>query len=124
MLVELRGQLDEVGEHGGARQRGIGHVRQHAVQAVAELVEQVRASSGDSSEGWPSAPLEKLQTLMTRGAISPSSRCWSRSEVIQAPERFEAARSSRRRTAPCAAVGALDLPDPDVGMPDGRPCAR
>ena len=40
VLVELRGQFDEIGEHGGARQRGIGHVGQHAVQAVAELVEQ------------------------------------------------------------------------------------
>ena len=49
----------------------------------------VRASSGDSSEGWPSAPLAKLQTLMMSGAISPSSFCWSRSDVIQAPERFE-----------------------------------
>ena len=49
----------------------------------------VRASSGDSSDGSLPLPLEKLQTLMTSGAISPSSFCWSRSEVIQAPERFE-----------------------------------
>ena len=49
----------------------------------------VRASSGDSSDGSPPAPLEKLQTLMTSGATAPSSFCWSRSEVIQAPERFE-----------------------------------
>ena len=28
-------------------------------------------------------------TLMTSGAISPSSFSWSRSEVIQAPQRFE-----------------------------------
>ena len=40
VLVELRGQLDEIGEHAGARQRRIGHVGQQAVQAVAELVEQ------------------------------------------------------------------------------------
>src|SRR4029453_7603394 len=66
----------------------------------------VRASSGDSSEGSPSAPLEKLQILRTSGAVSPSSFCWSGSEVIQAPERFE------------FAVAALHFPDPDVRVPD------
>ena len=40
VLVKLRGQFDEIGEHAGAGQRGIGHVRQHPVQAVAEFVEQ------------------------------------------------------------------------------------
>jgi hypothetical protein len=40
VLVKLRGQLDEIGEHGCARQRRISHVRKHAVQAVAEFVEQ------------------------------------------------------------------------------------
>ena len=40
VLVELRGQFDEIGEHAGAGQRRIGHVGQHPVQGVAEFVEQ------------------------------------------------------------------------------------
>ena len=40
VLVELRGQFDEIGEHRGPLQRRIGHIRQHPVQAVAEFVEQ------------------------------------------------------------------------------------
>ena len=40
VLVELRGQLDPVGQDAGAGHRRIGDVRQKAVQRVAELVEQ------------------------------------------------------------------------------------
>jgi len=40
VLIELRGQFDEIGENRSARQRRIGDVGQHAVQAMAELVEQ------------------------------------------------------------------------------------
>ena len=40
MLVELRGQFDEVGIDTGARDQRIGHVRQQPVQRMAELVEQ------------------------------------------------------------------------------------
>ncbi len=40
VLVDLAGELDEVARHAGARDRRVGHVRQHRVQRVAELVEQ------------------------------------------------------------------------------------
>ena len=40
MLVELRRQLDEIARHRGAGEQRIGHVRQQAVQRVAEFVEQ------------------------------------------------------------------------------------
>ena len=40
MLVELRRQFDEIGIDAGARDHRIGHVRQDAVQRVAEFVEQ------------------------------------------------------------------------------------
>ena len=40
VLVELGGQLDEILLHAGARHARIGDVREQAVQAVAELVEQ------------------------------------------------------------------------------------
>ena len=40
VLVELRRQFDEIGEHRCAGQRRIGHVRQHAVQPVAEFMKQ------------------------------------------------------------------------------------
>ena len=40
VLVELRRQLDPVGQHAGAGHRRIGDVGQQAVQAVAHLVEQ------------------------------------------------------------------------------------
>ena len=40
MLEELRGQLDEVARDVGPRQQRIGDVRQHAMQRVAELMEQ------------------------------------------------------------------------------------
>jgi len=50
------------------------------VQAVADFVEQRPRSSGESSEGWPSA-LWRNYRHDTSGATSPSSFCWSRSEV-------------------------------------------
>ncbi len=40
VLVELRGKFHEIARDAGARHRGIGDVRQHAVQCVPELVEQ------------------------------------------------------------------------------------
>ena len=40
VLVELRGQFDEVARHRGAGEQRIRHVGQHPVQSVAELVEQ------------------------------------------------------------------------------------
>ena len=40
VLVELRGQLDEIRRDAGAREQRIGHVREKAVQGVAEFVEQ------------------------------------------------------------------------------------
>ena len=40
VLVELRGQLDEIARHRGAGEQRIGDVRQQAVQRVAEFVEQ------------------------------------------------------------------------------------
>ena len=40
MLVELRGQFDEIARHRGAGEQRIGHVRQQAMQRVAEFVEQ------------------------------------------------------------------------------------
>src|SRR5450759_1473643 len=39
VLVELRGQLDEIAADRGAGERRMGHVRQQAVQRMAELVE-------------------------------------------------------------------------------------
>jgi hypothetical protein len=38
-LVDLRRELDEVARHAGAREARVLHVREHAVQRVAELVE-------------------------------------------------------------------------------------
>ena len=40
VLEQLRGQLDEIAQHIGARQAFVAHARQQPVQAVAELVEQ------------------------------------------------------------------------------------
>ena len=40
VLEDLRRQLDEVAQHAGARQALVGDVREQAVQAVAELVEE------------------------------------------------------------------------------------
>ena len=40
MLIELRGKLHEIACDMGARNHGIGDVGQHAVQGVAEFVEQ------------------------------------------------------------------------------------
>jgi hypothetical protein len=40
VLVKLRGQLDKVGEHPGAGDHRIGHVREQGVQRVPELVEE------------------------------------------------------------------------------------
>jgi hypothetical protein len=40
MLVELRRQLDEIAGDAGAGNQGIFDIRQHAVQAMAEFVEQ------------------------------------------------------------------------------------
>src|SRR5204862_6610442 len=40
VLVKLRGQFDEIGEYAGAGQRRIGDIRQHPVQAMAELMKQ------------------------------------------------------------------------------------
>src|SRR4029453_19413718 len=40
MLVQLRGQFDEVAGHRGSRKQGIRDVRQHPVERVAELVKQ------------------------------------------------------------------------------------
>ena len=40
MLIELRRQLDEIARDAGAGDERIGDVRQHAVQRMAELVEQ------------------------------------------------------------------------------------
>ena len=89
VLVELRRQLDEVGKHRGPRQRGIGHVGQHAVQAVAELVEQRACIVRRQQRRLAIGALGEVADIDDQGAISPSSFCWSRSEVIQAPERFE-----------------------------------
>ena len=90
VLVELGRQFDEIGEHAGARQRRIGDVRQHAVQAMAEFVEQRAGVVRRQQRGVAVGALGEIQTLMISGVTSPSSFCWSRSEVIQAPERFEA----------------------------------
>src|ERR1700686_3613472 len=78
----------------------------------------VRASSGDSSDGSPSAPLEKLQTLMIKGATAPSSFCWSRSEVIQAGALRGAGEGVALEKRLVPAGGILHLPDPDGRMPD------
>ena len=40
MLVKLRGELDEVATDAGARQHWVGDIAEHAVKAVAELVEE------------------------------------------------------------------------------------
>jgi hypothetical protein len=48
----------------------------------------VRASSNESSVGWPFAALEKFITLTTTGVTSPVSFCWSLSADIQAPLRL------------------------------------
>ena len=40
VLIELRGQFDEIARDIGAGDQRIGHVRQQAVQAMSELVEQ------------------------------------------------------------------------------------
>ena len=89
VLVELRRQLDEVGGDAGAGNLRIGDGGEEAVQRVAEFVEKVRASSKLSSVGSPSGALAKLQTLTISGWMSPASFSWSRSDVIQAPLRFD-----------------------------------
>ncbi|SIH10726.1 transmembrane protein [Mycobacteroides abscessus subsp. abscessus] len=51
-LVELGGELDVVAGHRGARRRGVGRVREEAVEDVAELVEE-RRQLGRGEQGGP-----------------------------------------------------------------------
>ncbi len=74
VLVKLRRQFDEVARHRGAGEQRIGHVRQQAMQAVAEFVKQsAGVVEGQQSLGSPLAGLEKLQTLRMIGRTSPVS---------------------------------------------------
>ena len=119
VLVELRRQLDEIGEHGGARQRRIGHVGEHAVQAVAELVEQGAGIVGRQQRGLGSGALGEIadidderrdlavELLLVAQRGHPGAGALGRpGEVVAVEQRL------------VLAVTAPDLPDPDVGMPE------
>ena len=76
MLVELRGKLDEIARDIGSREQGIGHVGQHAVQGVAEFVEQrARVIEAQQAGFARRAGLAKFITLTMIGWTSPSSLC-------------------------------------------------
>ena len=85
MLVELRGQLDPVGEHAGPRDRRVGDVGEQPVQRVAEFVEQRPGVVERQQRRLARPPLQKFITLTISGRMSPVSFSWSRSGVIQAP---------------------------------------
>ena len=127
MLVELRGQLDEVraarrcprssdrsrptaGRAARGRTRGTACARRRRKAASAA----------------PSAPLAKFITLTMSGRTSPSSFSWSRKALIQAPLRLErpreiVAEEQRRRGGRRASA---HLPDPHVRVIDRHVVAR
>ena len=119
VLVKLRRQLDEIGEYAGARQRRIGHVRQHPVQAVAEFVKQrprvVRRQQRRLAVGalGEIADIEDqgsdlaIELLLVAQRGHPGARALrGPGEVVAIEQRLVLAR------------GVLDLPDPHVRMPD------
>ena len=119
VLVELRGQFDEIGEHAGAGQRGIGDVRQHPVQPMAEFVEQGPGIVG-RQQGWLAlGPLGEIadiddqrrdiavELLLVPQRGHPGARAFRGSGEVVAIE---------QRLMPALAVP--DFPDPDVRMPD------
>ena len=79
----------------------------------------VRASSGDSSDGSPFAPLAKLQTLMIKRRdlavelLLVAQRGHPGAGALRGPREVIAVEQRL-----VLAVGVLDLPDPDVRMPD------
>ena len=119
VFVELRGQLDEIGEHGGAGQRGIGHVRQHAVQAVAEFVEQRAGVVRRQQRGFAVGALGEIAD------VDDQRRDVAVELLLVAQRRHPGARTLRWPGEVVAikkrlvAAGAVpDLPDPYVRMPD------
>ena len=119
VLVKLRRQLDEIGEHAGAGQRGIGHVRQHAVQAVAEFVEQRARVVRRQQRGLALGALGEIADiddqrrdraiellLVAQRGHPGAGALRGPGEVVAIEQRL------------VAAARVLDLPDPDVGMPD------
>ena len=89
MLKELRGKLDEIACDMGTGNARIDDVRQHAMQSMAEFVEE-RARIVDAQQTRLAlAPLAKFITLTTIGSCGPSSFCWPRKPLIHAPLRFE-----------------------------------
>ena len=59
------------------------------MQAVAEFVEQGPGVVRRQQRRLALRALGEIADIDDQGVTSPSSFCWSRSEVIQAPDRFE-----------------------------------
>ena len=90
MLVKLRRKFDEIAGDIGPGEQWICHIRQHAVQGVAELMKECAGIVEAQEAGFSLSPaLEKFSTLTTIGSTSPSSFRCSRKELIQAPLRFD-----------------------------------
>ena len=90
MLVELRGQLDEIARHRRSRDRRIGDVRQQPVQAVAELVEQRARVIERQQRRLALLALGEVHHVDDDRALPrPPTLCCERKADIQAPERFE-----------------------------------
>ena len=118
MLVELGGQLDEIGGDAGAGDHRIGDVRQQPVQAVAELVEQgagivegeqrrrAAAGLGEVHHVDDERPDVARKLLLDPQRRHPGAAALRGSGEIVAEEQ-----------ADMAVVRAADLPDPHVGMP-------
>jgi hypothetical protein len=88
VLVELRRQFDEIARHAGAGNGRIGHVREHAVQRVAEFVEQ-RARVVEGQEGRLALRrLGEIHRVEDDRRLAESFDC-DCSPLIQAPERFD-----------------------------------
>ena len=124
VLVELRRQLDEVGQHAGAGDQRIGHVRQQAVQAVAELVEQRARVVERQQRRLAGRRLVEVhhvdderadvagELLLVAERRHPGAAALGRPREIVAEEQRRHGAPSASRHLPGAHVG---MPDRDVG---------
>ena len=119
VLVKLRGQFDEIGEHIGAGQRRIGHVRQHAVQAVAEFVEQGPRIVRRQQRGLAFGALGEIADIDDQGRDVAV-------ELLLVAQRGHPGAGALRGPGEVVAIeqrlvlagAVLDFPDPHVRMPD------
>ena len=84
-------KLDEVSRHSRAREQRIGHVREQAVQSVAEFVEKRAGVVEAQKRRLACRTLGEFITLTMIGRMSPVSLSCERKALIQAPLRWNCA---------------------------------